>query len=157
MRYVEAPEPLGGFGRDRILFLGGGITDCPDWQHELVEHYSKFMDDLTILNPRRINFPMGDPDAGRRQIEWEHRALRLAHVVCFWFPKETLCPITLYELGYWTARAQYEIHGGKRIVVGCDPEYKRLFDVQVQTELTLPRETVYTDFDDFTDAVANAV
>ena len=39
------------------------------------------------------------------------------------FPAETLCPITLYELGTWTQRG---LHSDTKIFVGCDPNYKRI-------------------------------
>ena len=31
-----------------------------------------------------------------------HDALRDVHAISFWFPKETICPIVLYELGAWS-------------------------------------------------------
>jgi len=38
------------------------------------------------------------------------------------FPCETLCPITLYELGTWSILSQQT---GAKLFVGCHPEYKR--------------------------------
>jgi len=52
----------------------------------------------------------------------------------FWFCAESICPITLYQLGTWT---QISKETGARIFVGCHPEYTRLDDVLVQTELAL--------------------
>jgi len=86
---------------------------------------------LVLLNPRRANFPIDDPNAAEKQIAWEHRHLRLANAILFWFPYETLCPIVLYELGAWS-------NVGKVIFVGVHPDYKRRQDVEVQTRLAKP-------------------
>ena len=96
MHYVEALteyEP----GHLPAVFLAGGITACSGWQQEIVAHLHDLP--VVILNPRRANFPIDDPTAAPQQIEWEHRHLRKADAIAFWFPCETLCPITLYELG----------------------------------------------------------
>jgi hypothetical protein len=98
------------------LFLSGGITGCQPWQRPIAD---RLMDlPLTILNPRRANFPINDPDAAVEQIEWEHRHLRRATAVLFWSPPETLCPITLYELGAWSMTS-------KPLFVGAHPKYQR--------------------------------
>jgi hypothetical protein len=133
MRYVEAlteyePGPLPS------VFLGGGITGCPDWQQEMVT----LLKDLSvaILNPRRANFPIADPTAAPRQIEWEFRHLRKADAILFWFPRETLCPISLYELGAWSVcRIGQEL---KPLFIGVHPQYKRRTDVGIQTRLARP-------------------
>lgn len=129
MIYVEAPDI---WPRDSInvnLFLAGGITECPDWQKEMVRQLEKTS--ITILNPRRVNFPINDPSAAERQIKWEFHAMRSADAIQFWFPKETLCPIVLYELGAWSMT-------DKKIFVGVDLGYKRIQDVMIQTKLARP-------------------
>jgi hypothetical protein len=110
----------------RSVFLAGGITGCPDWQSELIEMVGDTK--LTLLNPRRPMFPMGDPNAAVEQIAWEYRHLRKADVVLFWFPKETLCPIVLYELGAWSMT-------DKPLLLGIHPDYQRRRDVEIQTQL----------------------
>lgn len=127
MKYIEAPnevEPA-----TASLFLAGGITGCPDWQSELAELLRE--SSLTVFNPRRANFPIHDQNAALGQITWEHRALRRADAVAFWFPCETLCPIVLYELGAWSMT-------DKPIFVGVHPRYERKQDVLIQTELVRP-------------------
>ena len=78
MQYVESPTytsaNMGPF--KNAVFLAGGITDCPDWQAEMVEMLSDT--DLTLFNPRRADFPIGDPLAAQKQIKWEHDHLRMA-------------------------------------------------------------------------------
>jgi len=108
------------------MFLAGGITDCPDWQRDLVlELHST---NLTVYNPRRANFPIGDPSAAQEQIAWEHERLHVADAVSFWFPCETLCPIVLFELGAALERHQH-------LVVGVHEQYPRRQDVEVQCGL----------------------
>jgi len=137
MRYVEAPEEF-DTGRYSI-FLAGGITNCPDWQQDMV---SLLQDtDLVLLNPRRKDFPIHDPGAAEAQIAWEHRYLRKAGGVLFWFPCETLCPIVLYELGAWSMTK-------KPIYVGVHPEYQRRQDVEIQTRLVRPNVKIVYSLQD---------
>lgn len=136
MIYVEAPNPV-VYGK-KSVFLAGGITGCPDWQSDLV---SKLEDlDLAVYNPRRENFPIKDPSASLQQIQWEHDMLRHADIISFWFCKETMCPIVLYELGAWSMTS-------KPILVGMDPEYSRKQDVEIQTKLVRPEVSIVYDID----------
>ena len=92
---------------------------------------------LVIFNPRRAHFPQYE-NAAREQIEWEHTYLRKASAISFWFPKETLCPIVLYELGAWSMT-------DKKIFLGVHPDYQRIQDIKIQTSLVRPDITiVYT-------------
>lgn len=127
MKYIEAPRIYDI--RKCSVFLAGGITNCPDWQQEMV---SLLRDtELVLYNPRRADFPIGDPSAANKQIAWEHKYLRYARAIQFWFPKETICPIVLYELGAWSMTE-------KPIFVGVHPEYQRRQDVEIQTKLVRP-------------------
>ena len=131
MRYIESPEEYtSNILFERRVFLAGGITNCPDWQQEMRQLLSGT--DFALLNPRRENFPIGDPSAAQAQIEWEYRHLRLASAILFWFPCETLCPIVLYELGAWSMV-------GKCMYVGVHPDYQRRVDVEIQTKLVRPK------------------
>lgn len=127
MRYIEAPDEFDGVGRS--LFLAGGISGTSNWQAVLTQLLSGT--DLVILNPRRRSFPMDDPDAAREQITWEYRHLRKAWGQAFWFPPPTLCPIALYELGASSSTSV-------PLFVGCDPEYARRDDVEIQLSLARP-------------------
>ena len=111
------------------VFLAGGISDCDEWQTRMVELLAPL--DLVVINPRRKNFPIDDPAAAEGQIRWEFRHLRRATARLFWFPGATLCPITLYELGTWSA-------GNAPLFVGVDPAYARRRDVDFQTKLIRP-------------------
>ncbi len=136
MIYVEALDELKESVEGKSVFLAGGITGCPDWQQEMRILLQDT--DLILLNPRRKCFPIGDPGAAQEQIAWEHRQLRMADAILFWFPRETLCPIVLYELGAWSMTS-------KPIFVGIHPEYTRRQDVEIQTGLVRPDvEIVYS-------------
>ncbi|KKL58275.1 hypothetical protein LCGC14_2227030 [marine sediment metagenome] len=140
MKYVEAPSEDLGLGTS--VFLAGGISNCPDWQKEFVD---KIRDtELVVYNPRRANFPMGDKEEGLRQIKWEAEYLHKASCIIFWFPKETVCPIVLFELGSWSMT-------DKPIFVGVHPDYSRRFDVETQLEIRRPDVTVVYSLDDLAD------
>ena len=134
MNYIEIPNTGEAIGES--VFLAGGITGCRDWRAEVV---AQLMDsNLTLFNPLRPNFPIDDPSASVFQIQWEHEYLRKATAILFWFPAETLCPITLYELGAWSMTT-------KPLFVGVHPDYTRIADVELQTRLVRPDvEIVYS-------------
>ncbi len=144
MKYIEAIAPVTMRLTETQVFMAGGITNCWDWQQVM----RKLLKDteLTLINPRRKDFPIGDPDAAQEQISWEFSALRLCDAILFWFPRETLCPIVLYELGAWTMQE-------KPIFIGCHPEYERIQDVIIQTELARPGLVVATTLNDLAQQV----
>ena len=111
------------------LFFAGGISNCPNWQSRLANLLAD--QDLTAFNPRRPDFPINDPAASDAQIKWEHQYLRSSNAVSFWFPKETVCPITLYELGTYTM-------GSSPIFVGVHPEYERDTELLAWTAVHRP-------------------
>lgn len=111
------------------MFLAGGVSDTGNWQADFLLRVEGC--DLTVLNPRRKKFPLGDIEEERRQIDWEWRYLQRATLVAFWFPRPTLCPISLLELGACCS-------AGVPLVVGCDPAYARRFDLEVQLGLRRP-------------------
>ena len=135
MRYVECPE-IYEKDEESSIYLAGGITNCPDWQQEILKLVEN--SNYIILNPRRKNFPKDDTNAAIDQIFWEYEHLRKADIILFWFPKETIGPIALYELGAWSMTR-------KKIVVGIHSEYTRRVDVEIQTKLARPDvEVVYS-------------
>jgi len=137
MRYIEAPNTYDGPGKS--VFLAGGITGCPDWQADVVKLLGNSA--LTLFNPRRASFPIHDPAASDAQIKWEYDHLRKADAILFWFPRETLCPIALYELGAWSMT-------GKSIFVGVHPKYARRRDVELQTKLARPAVRIVYSIED---------
>lgn len=123
--YFEAPDP-DGLGAKNAVFLAGTITGAENWQQEAADWLLER--GINVFNPRRENFPMDDPSAARAQIIWEYDHIEAAEIVAFWFPKEGLSPITLYELGKCSAL-------DKVIAVSVEPGFWREEDVHIQTEL----------------------
>ena len=112
-----------------VVFVAGGISGCVDWQSEMIHLLDN--DNIVLLNPRRDSFEVNDLNFSKFQIMWEYTHLKRADLVLFWFPAETLCPITLFELGVISLR-------GTDMVVGCHPQYTRRFDVITQLSLYRP-------------------
>lgn len=134
LEYIQCPsrKPFETLNTP-TLFLAGGITNCPDWQTSLKNllFSSKNSSNLTIFNPRRAD-PFDFSKENEKQILWEFEHLAQSDAVSFWFPKESICPITLFELG--TRMIVKE----KPVFVGCDPEYSRKPDLLVQIKLYRP-------------------
>lgn len=154
---IESPNTIESVGPELrhhdSVFMAGGITDCPNWQVEAIEYLARCdaQDqniDLILLNPRRADFPIGDPSAAEKQITWEHNHLLMAGAILFWFPEETLCPIVLYELGTWS-------RSRKPIFVGVHPKYQRRQDVEIQTRLARPDVEVVYSLEDLLDQVVD--
>ena len=82
-----------------------------------------------VLNPRRKNFPIDNPNAAEAQIQWEFEHLRKASIISFWFCKETIQPIALFELGAWSNDKD------SVVVIGVEPGYIREQDICIQMEL----------------------
>ena len=129
MKELKCPGEMDLSGNS--LFLGGGISSCPQWQWAMVDLLGET--DLVLVNPRRNDFDATDPTMTRKQIEWEHKYLARVTARMFWFPSETLCPITLFELGKF-------IGGPDPLFVGCHPDYQRKADLQIQLELARPQD-----------------
>ena len=140
------PQPDIELGK--FIFVAGGITNCPDWQGYITEQL-KDQPGLFLLDPRRVDFDASDPSMSSKQIEWEFYHLRNSDAILFWFPEETLCPITLYELGVWAGMSfERRKYNQTPIFVGCHPNYKRRFDVVKQLSLLRPEVTVRDNLDD---------
>lgn len=119
------------------LFLAGGISNCPEWQDDALDLMSHT--DLVVYNPRRSGVLVAEEAVA--QIEWEYVALHSVPNILFWFPEETLCPITLYELGVFSHDVNVNLF------VGVHPNYQRRIDVITQLRLSRPDVTVYDTLD----------
>ena len=78
VKIVECPNDLYSIQNEQSIkiFLGGGITNCEDWQSKLIDMISKeqFFNDknITLYNPRRKNFDINNGIVLTTEI---HRAL----------------------------------------------------------------------------------
>ena len=87
------------------------------------------MTNYAVLNPRREKFPIDDLNAAPEQIKWEFEHLRKADLISFWFCKETIQPIALFELGAWSRSKK------PPIVIGVESGYVRELDIHIQMSL----------------------
>jgi hypothetical protein len=134
VQVITAPNPILVTDPYHKVFLAGGITGCPDWQAKAIQLIRQNATrDIVLYNPRRPNFPIDDPSAAPQQIEWEFKALNHADTILFWFCKEAIQPIALYELG----RHAYRFSKGhfSNLLVGVEPGYPREQDVRIQLDL----------------------
>ena len=126
----QSPDILPfSFARPSV-FIAGGISNCPDWQTEMASVMNTDMYD--VVNPRRVGGFDRTGVTAKEQITWEHHALELVDSCIFWFPEETLCPITLLELGKMLHKAASH---SVRLAIGWHPNYQRAFDLEVQIAL----------------------
>ena len=123
------------------VFLAGGISNCPDWQAEVIRDAADL--DVSLYNPRRPGGAFTDDGGAADQIRWEFQALNRADLILFWFCAETIQPIVLFELGRWSATT-------KPLVVGAHPSYPRRLDVVEQLALVRPQLVVTDTLTDLT-------
>lgn len=143
MKIIEAPN-LPNFKEYHNpqtikIFLAGGITNCPNWQKEVIEELKKYnLDNVLIFNPRRDNFDVKDPTASEKQIAWEFKFLNEMDLFTMYFSAgESTQPICMYELGRHLERMQHRFPRDwrQRILVGVEDGYCRKKDVEVQMSL----------------------
>lgn len=101
-----------------------------------------------VFNPRRKDFDM-QADTAYEQIRWEFEYLRKADIISFWFCKERLQPIALYELGAWSMTS-------KPMIVGVEHGYLREFDVRTQTALARPDVEIVNTLRDLVERIKAA-
>lgn len=140
MKEIKSPERYVHDPNRRTLFLAGGITNCENWQKTVPSVMADT--DLTLLNPRRGEFERNNPVMEQEQIEWEHQRLLEAGAHLFWFCEETLCPITLFELGKVIG-----LFPSKPLFVGTHANYERKRDIRIQMLLIRPEIEVVHSLD----------
>ncbi|MGV8087133.1 MAG: nucleoside 2-deoxyribosyltransferase domain-containing protein [Candidatus Woesearchaeota archaeon] len=136
MRCIECPDNYSGSSVS--LFIAGGISGCSDWQKEFVKMLKD--EDIVLYNPRRKNYLNHNPSITEEQITWEHINLLKADATSFWFTHETVCPITLFELGK-------QLSLNKPVFIGVHPEYSRKEDVFIQVKLMRPEIVIVNDLE----------
>lgn len=143
MQLIKPPQPFEQSKLDQTpsLFLAGGISNCPNWQKPFVDFLQHR--DVIILNPRRDEYdPMMDQD----QVTWEHDNIRKVSGHAFWFPAESVCPISLWHLGGIVGRTNWK--SDKRLFVGTDPKYPRAKNLKIQLLLTVPHVNVVSSLEE---------
>jgi hypothetical protein len=142
MRYIECPEEYNGEGKS--LFISGGIGNCENWQNSLIDLLKD--EDILVMNPRRRSYDLDHKYIEKEQIGWEAENLEKSTGVSFWFPKESLCPITLFELGK-------QIPKNKPLFVGMHPEYQRRENLEIQLGLTRPDVKIAYSLEDLANQI----
>ena len=142
MRVITAPEYYEPYDKDISVFLAGGITNCHDWQKNVIDaiknDYSVINDSLVLFNPRRDNFPIHDKLAAIQQIDWEFNMIEKCNIFSMYFSSgESDQPICMYELGRNILRMQMRFPSNweDRIIISVEDGYKRKQDVIIQTGL----------------------
>ena len=145
MKVITAPEQLDSNNYISV-FLAGGITDCPNWQNEVIE-YLRYYEinnklDLIVYNPRRKFFDINKDDP-EEQIKWEYNAINKADIFSMYFcNSESDQPICMYELGMRLGKIVENPHGFLSLlngthntIISIEDGYKRTNDVIIQTRL----------------------
>lgn len=139
MRVITAPEYYEPYDKDISVFLAGGITNCHDWQSEVIKNLNvNNPSSLIVFNPRRKNFPIEDKSAAYTQIKWEYEMLERCDIFSMYFSSgDSDQPICMYELGRNILRMQmrHPADWQDRIVISVEYDYRRKQDVLIQTEL----------------------
>lgn len=141
MKIIIAPEIYTPEDYHVSCFLAGGITNCPDWQNEVIKQLYGFAlgsSEPVIFNPRRENFPIEDKSAAVQQIEWEYKMLERCDIFSMYFSSgDSDQPICMYELGRNILRMQmrHPSDWQDRIIISVEDDYRRRQDVLIQTEL----------------------
>ena len=152
MKVITAPNNYVLEDGEVSVFLAGGITNCPNWQEDIISRLKDLSTDkLVVLNPRRENFPINDPSASYQQIEWEFKALENADIFSMYFSSGVSDqPICMYELGRNLLKMQIKkpIDWKDRIIISTEEDYKRKQDVLIQTELACGDLFVNTQISD---------
>ena len=131
IREIQAPNKISDFNSNLTVFLAGGISNCRNWQDEVIKELYKLdnkydLPRISIFNPRQ-DADMKDIDPVE-QIKWEHRYLELADIFSVFFcDSESLQPRTLYELGKYGRE--------KTSIITVEKGYKREEDILVQSYL----------------------
>ncbi len=145
---IQSPNPSKPLST--AIFLAGSISGAEDWQSRvaplLVKRYN-------VYNPRRATY---DTKAEEEQIKWEWERLNSSRDILFYFSKETVAPITLFEYGFYLNERYFgEGTYSKQLRVYIHREYSRKNDVIIQTRLRRPNITprIVTDVDHLAEQV----
>lgn len=141
MNIVTSPSRVRNRRGVPTLFMAGGITGTSDWQSDLLKMLEG--EALMVFNPRRLDFDGSNQEMEAEQITWEYVHLLKSDAISFWFTPETFCPITLFELGTVINKNLYQ-----KVFIGCDPNYKRIRDIRIQTRLRNPTIEIVENLSD---------
>ena len=130
--YIKCPQDYFGEVNNKKIFLAGGISQCYDWQEDAADYLMLHLAgyDVDILNPRRDNFNVDTSE--EEQVAWEYNAIQLSDYLLFWFPKTSVCPITLFELGQALG---YRTKFRRTVAIGMDEAYIKRENILAQLHM----------------------
>jgi len=164
MHYVQAFSELhdSWFSRrgrhEYALYLAGGMSNCPNWQKEFTQHFENLKDDcqtmmrcfwlnnLTIINPRRNNYDPTKKSEVKKQTMWEYSHIKSSDAMVFYFPEESICSSALLQYGKCLA-------SNKKIFLGIDESYTKLLDLYTITRLERPDQPINYSLKDLIEEV----
>lgn len=132
--------PMKNEPKHTSVFLAGGITNCKEWQKEVIKEFE--FEDVSIFNPRQEHFDVTNKNASYEQIVWEYERLERMDIFSMYFCNDNSDqPICMYELGRNIVRMQNRFPNDwqDRIVISVEDGYRRKADVLIQTELCAPK------------------
>lgn len=140
---VITPQSEKRFADDNQItcFLGGGITNCRNWQNEVIEELFKLSEeedlkDLVIYNPRRQNFDINQIKA-EDQIKWQFERIEKSHLFSMFFcgGTDSPQPICFFEYG-----KQLVARSNKTgtLIITAQKDFVRFEDVYIQTHIMYP-------------------
>ena len=128
------------------IFLAGGISGCPDWQSDTAHILNQ--KGITVFNPRQLDFNGKGGIGYRGHLRKNHQKLIDSKAILFWFPKESLNSIALFELGI-------ACRLNKPLFIGVESGYCRAQDVVVQTKLARPEIKVESSLQKLLEQILN--
>lgn len=123
MRVVTYPEKYERKEGDIAVFLGGGISDCPNWQEDVIDYlklHNLNLENMVILNPRGDESKILNFD--EKQV-WDFDNLNEADIVSFYFCANATQSTSMYELGRHLALYGCGYHD--KIVVSIENGFKK--------------------------------
>ena len=127
---------------DISILLAGAIDNGNAfmWQPIVEDALSDIQ--VTVYNPRNDAWdsalkPVLENPVFKTQVSWEIDNLERSDIIFMMFPKGSISPISLLELGYFVGR--------RTMVVCCEPDYWRKGNVDYMCQINdVP---VYTDIE----------
>lgn len=116
------------------IFLAGAIDNgaAVDWQSQLesIARVSTYGEEVAMYNPRRRDWDASweqslTNEKFVEQVYWEQDKLDECDIAFFFFPKDSVAPITLMEFGYTLAK------NPRKVVVAAEPGYWRRGNLEV--------------------------
>ena len=150
-KVIHAPHPFVPYVNDHsyAIFLAGSIEmgKAKEWQQKAIELLEKMASDsnifepneLVVLNPRRPDWDSTWEQSitnpyFNEQVRWEIQGMEAADSIIFFFAKDTISPISLFELGKYHDKALVVVEEGYlrkgNVDIYCDafriPKYNSL-------------------------------